>query len=201
MAGSDAFAERLLAVLNDGALALMTAIGHRTGLFDTMATLPPSTSAEVADACGLNERYVREWLAAMTTGGFVEHDPGTMTFELPADHAGWLTRAVGPDNLALQAQYIGLLAQVEDRIVDSFRHGGGVSYSEFRTFTKLMAEDSSTVLDASLIDGILPLVPGIVERLQRGIAVADVGCGSGHAINLMAQAFSNSRFVDVDISD
>jgi ubiquinone/menaquinone biosynthesis C-methylase UbiE len=201
VAGSDAFAERLLAVLNDGALALMTAIGHRTGLFDTMATLPPSTSTEVADACGLNERYVREWLAAMTTGGFVEHDPGTMTFELPADHAGWLTRAAGPDNLALQAQYIGLLAQVEDRIVDCFRHGGGVPYSEFRTFTKLMAEDSGTVQDAALIDAILPLVPGLVERLQRGITVADVGCGSGHAVNLMAQAFPNSRFVGVDISD
>jgi ubiquinone/menaquinone biosynthesis C-methylase UbiE len=201
LAGSEEFAERLMAVLNGGALALMTAIGHRTGLFDTMATLPPSTSAELAEAAGLNERYVREWLAAMTTGGIVEHDPNALTFYLPPDHAGWLTRAVGPDNLALQAQYIGLLAQVEDGVAHSFRHGGGVPYSEFRTFTKLMAEDSGTVQDAALIAAILPLVPGLVERLQRGIMVADVGCGSGHAINLMAQEFPASRFTGLDISD
>jgi len=201
MAGSEEFADRALEVLNAGALALMMAVGHRTGLFDTMASLPPSTSAEVADASGLNERYVREWLAAMTTGGFVEHDPSTMTFVLPPEHAGWLTRAAGPDNLAVQAQYIGLLAGVENQIVDCFRHGGGVPYSEFPAFTQLMAEDSAAVQDVALIDSILPLAPGLVERLLRGITVADVGCGSGHAINLMAAAFPNSRFLGLDISD
>jgi len=199
--GSEEFAERLIGVLNAGALALMTSVGHRTGLFDTMAALSPATSPQIAAAAGLDERYVREWLAAMTTGGFVEHDPAAMTFVLPPEHAGWLTRAAGPDNLALQAQYIGLLAPVEDHIVDCFRHGGGVPYSEFRKFTELMAEDSGAVHDATLIDVILPLVPGLVERLQRGLAVADVGCGSGHAINLMAQAFPASRFLGLDISD
>ena len=97
--GSDAFAERFVGVLNAGALALMASVGHRVGLFDTMASAPPSTSDQIAAAARLNERYVREWLAAMTTGGFVDHDPAAMTFVLPPEHAAWLTRA-GENNLA-----------------------------------------------------------------------------------------------------
>lgn len=197
---SEEFAQRVIDVLNGGMLAMMTSVGHRTGLFDTLASMPPATSSQIARAAGLNERYVREWLAAMTTGGFLEHDPVRMTFLLPPEHAAWLTRAAGPDNLAVQAQYVGLLAQVEDQVVGCFRHGGGVPYAEFPKFTTLMAEDSAAVLDASLIEVVLPLVPGLPERLRAGIDVADVGCGSGHAINLMAEAFPASRFVGLDSS-
>jgi len=195
------FAEHLMGVLNGGALALMLSVGHRTGLFDTMASLPPSTSEEIAEAAGLSERYVREWLGAMTTGGIVDHDSDHLTFFLPPDRAGWLTRAAGPANLALQAQYVGLLALVEDQIVDCFRHGGGVPYSAYPKFHALMAEDSGAVHDAALIDTILPVVPGIVDRLQQGIDVADIGCGSGHAVNLMAETYPASRFVGLDIAD
>jgi SAM-dependent methyltransferase len=199
--GSEEFAERLLGLLNEGALALMTSIGHRAGLFDTMASLPAATSSEIAAAAGLDERYVREWLAAMTTGGFVDHDPQTLTFVLPPERAAWLTRAAGPGNLAIQAQYLGLLAKVEDQIVDCFSHGGGVPYSAFPQFQSLMAEDSGALHDATLIDVTLPLVPGIVDRLRQGVDVADIGCGSGHALNLMAAAFPASRFVGFDISE
>ena len=69
---AEAFAERMLDILNSGALAVMISIGHRTELFDTMAELPPSTSQQIADAAGLNERYVREWLGAMVTGRLVD---------------------------------------------------------------------------------------------------------------------------------
>ena len=93
---SEEFAEHLMGVLNGGALSLMLSVGHRTGLFDAMASLPPSTSTQIAEAAGLNERYVREWLGAMTTGGIVDHDPDQLTFLLPPDRAGWLTRAAGP---------------------------------------------------------------------------------------------------------
>ncbi len=195
------FGERMVGVLNAAMLALMTSIGHRTRLFDTMASLPPATSAQIAEAAGLDERYVREWLAAMTTGGIVEHDPAGVTFVLPPMHAKWLTRASGPENLALTTQYVGLMAQVEDQIVDCFHHGGGVPYAEFPRFQSIMAEDSGAVHDATLVDITLPLVPGLVERLQRGIDAADVGCGSGHAVNLMAEAFPASRFVGFDLSD
>src|SRR5262249_19449310 len=133
-AGSEGFAERMLHMMNEGALALMVSVGHRTGLFGVMAAMPAATSPQIASGAGLDERYVREWLAAMTTGRIVDHDSVTGTFSLPADHAAWLTRAAGIDNLAIQAQYLGLLALVEDQIVDCFRHGGGVPYSAFPKF-------------------------------------------------------------------
>jgi ubiquinone/menaquinone biosynthesis C-methylase UbiE len=166
-----------------------------------MAEMPAATSAEIASTAGLDERYVREWLAVMTTGRIVEHDGSAGTYSLPAAHAAWLTRAAGMQNLATGMQYIGLMATVEDQIVECFRHGGGVPYSAFPRFQAVMAEDSGAVHDATLIDGTLPLVPGLVARLSDGIDVADVGCGSGHAINLMARAFPRSRFTGFDFSE
>jgi ubiquinone/menaquinone biosynthesis C-methylase UbiE len=199
-AQAEAFAERMIDVLNSGALSLMLSIGHKTRLFDTMADLPPSTSEQIAQAAGLNERYVREWLGAMVTGRIIEYDGARGVYHLPAEHTAYLTRAVGPNNLALIQQYIVLLADVQEEIVECFFKGGGVPYSSFRQFQRLMAEESAQVVDASLLQTTLPLVPGLVEQLQAGIDVADIGCGSGHAINVMAQAFPNSRFVGYDIS-
>jgi 2-polyprenyl-3-methyl-5-hydroxy-6-metoxy-1,4-benzoquinol methylase len=195
------FAGRLVGIMNDGALALMLSVGHKTGLWDAMSQLPPSTSEEIAKAAGLQERYVREWLGSVTTGGIVEHEPHAMTFSLPAEHAACLTRAAGPANLAAQMQYIGMLAGVEDEVVERFRIGGGVPYSAYPKFHALMAEDSASVHDATLIDGILSLVPGLPDRLRAGIDVADIGCGSGHAVNLMAEAFPASRFTGYDVSE
>ena len=186
---AEEFAERMLRTMNEAALALMVSVGHRTGLFDAMAEMPAATSAEIASAAGLDERYVREWLAVMTTGRIVDHDGEAGTYSLPAGHAAWLTRAAGMQNLATGMQYIGLMAMVEDQIVECFRHGGGVPYSAFPRFQAVMAEDSGAVHNATLIDGTLPLVPGLTGRLGDGIDVADVGCGSGHAVNLMAAAF------------
>jgi 2-polyprenyl-3-methyl-5-hydroxy-6-metoxy-1,4-benzoquinol methylase len=199
--GQSAFAERMLRTMNEASLALMISVGHRTGLFDVMAVLPAATSVDIASRAGLDERYVREWLAVMTTGRIVEHDGEAATYTLPAGHAAWLTRAAGIDNLATGMQYIGLLALVEDQIVECFRHGGGIPYSAFPRFQAIMAEDSGAVHDATLVDVVLPLVPGLVDRLRQGIDVADIGCGSGHAINLMARAFPRSRFTGFDFSD
>ncbi len=198
---AEAFAERMIGVLNDGALGLTTSIGHRTGLFDVMAGLPPSTSEQIASASGLNERYVREWLAAMVVGRIVEHDPHDETYRLPPEHAAWLTRSATPDNIAVAAQFIPVLASVEDRIVESFRHGGGVPYSAFERFHEVMAEDSGQTVVAALTDSILPLVPGLTERLEEGIDVLDVGCGSGRALNLLARKFPRSRLAGYDFSE
>lgn len=197
---SEQFADHMRTVLNQAAVALMASVGHEVGLFDTLAGLRPATSEEIATAAKLNERYVREWLAAMVTGRIVTYDAADETYTLPAEHAAWLTRAAGANNLAFQARYIPLLAQVEDQIIECFRKGGGVPYSAYPRFQSLMAEDSGAVQDAWLVDTILPIVPGIVRRLRTGIDVADIGCGGGHAVNLMAGAFPASRFVGYDLS-
>jgi hypothetical protein len=170
VARSDAFAGRMMDILNGAALALMTSIGHQVGLFDAMASLPPSTSHQIAQTAGLDERYVREWLGAMVTGGVVEYDPAAQSYALPPEHAAWLTRAAGTNNLALQAQMIPLLAEVEQPLLDCFRNGGGVPYSAFPRFQRLMAEDSAAVHDAALVETILPLAPGLPARLANGYA-------------------------------
>lgn len=199
-ARSEAFAQHMLGVLNSAGLSLMISIGQKTHLFDLLAGLPPATSERIAQAAGLQERYVREWLAAMVTGRIMEYDAASWTYRLPAEHAAWLTRAAGPNNLAFQTQYIVLLASVQDEVVNCFIRGGGVPYSSFPQFQGLMAEDSAQVVDASLLQVTLPSIPGLVKRLQTGMDVADIGCGSGHAINVMAQAFPKSRFVGYDLS-
>lgn len=120
---ADAFVEKLVGILNSGSLALMVSIGHRTGLFDTLAELEPSTSEEIAAEAGLNERYVREWLGAMVVGRIVEYDPGRKQYRLPPEHAAALTRSSGADNLAPFGQYMAVLGNVEDKIVECFRNG------------------------------------------------------------------------------
>jgi len=200
MAKAGAFAGQVIGHLNGAMLSLMMSIGHKTGLYDKMAELPPSTSEQIAKAAGLNERYVREWLGAMVTGRIVEYDPSDGTYYLPPEHAGALTRAAGPNNMCALAEFVPEFAAVQDGIVSSFQKGGGVPYSEFDNFQRLMAQLSAQTFDATLLDVTLPLAPGLVDRLTAGIDVADLACGSGHAINLMAQAFPSSRFTGYDFS-
>ena len=198
---AEAFGERALGIVNDGFLTLALSIGHRTGLFDTMAELPPSTSAKIAEAAGLQPRYVREWLGAVVTGRIVDYDPGSGTYTLPAEHAACLTRAAGADNLASFGTILPLMSKVEDLLIEAFRHGGGVPYAAFDRFQELQAEESAHIFDAAMVDGIVPLVPGLRERLEAGIDVLDVGCGQGHGMNVLARAFPASRFAGYDFSE
>jgi 2-polyprenyl-3-methyl-5-hydroxy-6-metoxy-1,4-benzoquinol methylase len=179
----------------------MASIGHRTGLFDAMRGQPPLTSTEIASRAGLNERYVREWLGAMVTSGVIGVDLESARYQLPPEHAAYLTRAAGADNLAVFAQYVSLLGNVEEDIVECFRNGGGVPYERFPRFHKLMAEDSGLSVLSSLESHILPLIPGLVERLERGVRALDAGCGSGRTLNRMAELFPRSRFVGMDLSE
>jgi len=199
-AKAEAFAGRFLTALNNGALCLMVSVGHRTGLFDLMSKSPPATSEEIAARAGLNERYVREWLGAMATAGVVEFDPTTTRFSLPAEHAASLTRAAHADNMAVFAQYIAILGCVEDDIVECFRKGGGVPYEKFLRFHEVMAEDSGQSVLSSLESHILPLVPGLIDRLAKGIRVLDVGCGRGRIMNRLAELYSQSGFAGMDLS-
>ncbi|UTV30481.1 class I SAM-dependent methyltransferase [Photobacterium atrarenae] len=198
---AEVFGDDFVRALNNGALCLMVSIGHRTGLFDVMSELSqPATSLEIATRAGLNERYVREWLGAMTTAGVVEVDPATTRFTLPPEHAAMVTRAAGADNLAVFAQYIGLLGGVEDHIVECFRQGGGVPYAQYPRFHEVMAEDSNQSVLSNLETHIVPLVPGLADRLTEGIQVLDVGCGRGRIMNRLAELYPASQFLGIDLS-
>lgn len=198
---TDEFGQKLLQIVNHSALSFMLSIGHRARLFDIMSEMEHATSEAIAEQSGLNERYVREWLGAMVTGGIVEYDPVLKTCFLPAEHAALLTRAAGSNNFATTMQWFSVLGSVEDRIVDCFSEGGGVPYSEFARFHEVMAEESYNSVVCGLFEHILPLVPGLEDKLKTGIEVLDIGCGSGLALIEMAAAFPQSRFTGFDISE
>lgn len=206
----EAFGTRMLTLLNNGATTLMISVGHKTGLFESMAALPPSTSAELASASGLHERYVREWLAAMYVSGIVEivkgeedvkgpFDPSMNRFKLPAENAAFLTWGRGPENVAVLSQYISLLSAFEGKTVDCFRNGGGISSSEFGDLKGVMAADAAQTIAASLTDWIIPMGgDNLTQDLQAGIDVLDIQCGTGVNLLTLAAKFPMSWFTGYD---
>ena len=197
---TDQFADQLLNMLNQGALSLMVSIGHRTGLFDCMAELPATGYQQIAIHAGLEARYVKEWLGAMVTGGIVRYYPETQSYQLPTSHSALLTRSATPDNIAVFAQYISILGQVEDKIIDCFRNGGGVAYEHYPRFHEVMAEDSGQTVLAGLNEHILPLVSHVIPQLEDGISVLDIGCGKGKVLLYLASCYPNSQFTGYELS-
>ncbi|MGD8710043.1 MAG: class I SAM-dependent methyltransferase [Ectothiorhodospiraceae bacterium] len=196
-----AFAEKAADIINTGAVAVMMSIGHRTGLFDTLAALPPSTSEGIARAAGLDERYVREWLAVMVMGGIVNYDPVGSLYELPSEHGASLTRDAQLGNIAVYAQTVALMGAVQEPILERFATGAGMSYGDYPCFHEFMAEDSGQTVVPQLVDTILPLAEGLVDRLRAGIDALDAGCGRGQALIAMAEHFPASRFVGYDLCE
>jgi 2-polyprenyl-3-methyl-5-hydroxy-6-metoxy-1,4-benzoquinol methylase len=199
-ARAEAFSGRLAGMLDDGAVIAMISIGHRTGLFDTMAALPPATSKVIAEHAALAERYVREWLAVMVTGRIVAFDPARRTYHLPPEHAASLTRGASLGNLAVYAQHVALLGAVQDRTLACFETGSGTTYDDYPCFHHIMAEDSGMTVTDGLFQHILPLVGGIEARLEAGIEVMDAGCGHGSALIAMARRYPRSRFTGYDFA-
>ena len=189
----------LMGIFRGSLLSYMIDLGDRTALFATLAT-GPATSDELAARAGLHERYVREWLGAMVTGGIVDYDAHTSVFSLPPARAAVLTD--GPMNLAPYAAMNTHLGKHVHQVARAFREGGGVPYSEYRPeFTDMMDGISRGLFDGLLLEAYLPMIPELVDRLDAGIRVADVACGTGHALVLLGQRFPRSSFVGYDLDE
>jgi ubiquinone/menaquinone biosynthesis C-methylase UbiE len=199
-AAEAAFAETLLGAFRDAATAIMISVGHRTHLFEAMKE-GPATSFELAERAGLDERYVREWLGAVTAAGIATIDRASRRYSLPAAHAAFLGRDASRGNMAAMFQFISVMGAVESRIVDCFHGGGGIPYEAYERFHDVMAEESAQTTVAAIEDMIVPLVPGLARRLERGIAVADIGCGQGKALNRLAALYPASRFTGYDLCE
>ena len=193
------FLGQLTSIYAGSMLTYMIDIGDRTGLL-TAAAGEPATSEVIAGRAGLTERYVREWLGAMVTGGIVDYDPAAKTYSLPPERAACLTD--GPMNLAPMARIGTHLGKHVHQVARAFREGGGVPYAEYRPeFTDVMDGMSRVAFDSWLVDAYLPFAPGLAERLAAGARVADVACGTGHALVVLARAFPASTFVGYDLDE
>jgi SAM-dependent methyltransferase len=192
------FAGRLVEVCTGATLACLIEIGRRTGLFDAAAA-GPATSVDLAARAGLTERYVREWLAAMVTGGIVEYEATTGHYWLPREHAVSLT-GDGVDNLAPLASLSVVLARHVPAVADAFRTGGGVPYTAYLPeLHDVMEALWGPVYDTLLVEQTVPLAPGLASRLAAGARVADVACGTGRALLRLARAYPASTFVGFDL--
>jgi SAM-dependent methyltransferase len=196
-----AFTQLMVRHLEGSAITVMMEIGGRVGLFETMARMGSGTSGEIATRAGLSERYVREWLAAMVCGGIVEHDAAASTYRLPPEHAAVLT-GTSTKNLVPVTEMISLMTRVIPEVTDAFRTGAGVPYSAYQPhFTGVMDRRSRPRYEELLLGKYLALPEGLLPRLEAGIRVADIGCGTGFCIGLMAARFPKSTFVGYDLSE
>ncbi|WP_198653565.1 class I SAM-dependent methyltransferase [Actinocorallia populi] len=194
------FGSYLASAYTGAALTMLTSVGHNLGLFEAAAE-GPATGAELAERTGLHERYVREWLGAMTTGRIFTYDPETRAYTLPAEHVRFLTgesAANAAPSAAMLRAFFGPLADLED----CFRNGGGIPHASFAPHFEaagaVPGETWRRVYQDHLVDGFFAAVPGLNDRLKAGAALLDVGCGTGHAVNTAARAFPASTFHGLD---
>lgn len=181
-----------------GAMSLLMAyMGDRLGLYTALARTSPATSAEVAAAAGIEERYVREWLSANAAAGYVGYDGERFTLSPEAE----LIFASDGDPRCLQGFIEAVKSTYDDeaKSTEAIRAGRGFSWGErspccFRGTDRFFRPGYAV----NLVEGWLPALDGVVDKLQAGATVADIGCGHGSSTVLMAQAFPQSTFVGYD---
>jgi SAM-dependent methyltransferase len=195
----EAFAGKIVHDLGIGHNTLLAYLGDRLGLWRTLASHPGSTSVELARRCGYSERYVREWLAAQAAAGYVSYEPVARSFTLPIEHALVLADEDSPAFMASGFEVLASVWETVDELANGYASGDGLGWHEhdsrlFVGFERFFRPAFRNLLTPAW----LPSVPGLVERLQSGIRVLDVGCGLGTATIAMAEAFPASTFVGVD---
>ncbi len=195
----EAFVGQVITDLSAAFSGVLVNVGRKLGLYQAMAELGACTSAALAEATGVRERYVREWLANQAAGGYVTYHPGTEMYALRPAQAMVLALEQSPVFMAAAFEVAASFWLDEDQIVENFRSGEGMGWHEHNH--RLFCGTESffrTGYQAHLVSEWLPALDGVVERLKRGGRVADIGCGHGASTIAMAQAFPKSRFIGFD---
>ena len=193
------FAGKVLGDLAGTMATVLAILGDRLGLFAALADGGPATSAELAERAGVSERYAREWLHGLHASGYLEHDRHYGSFALPAEHAEVIATEGGPFFVAGGYQALSGELRVLDRLTEAFRSGGGVPQAAYPDETfEGMRRFSRPWYEHQLIQQWIPAVDGAHQKLQVGARYADVGCGAGHALIKLAQAYPRSSFVGYD---
>jgi 2-polyprenyl-3-methyl-5-hydroxy-6-metoxy-1,4-benzoquinol methylase len=195
----EAFVGRIVGEIGAALNVPLTVIGDKLGLYRAMADSQPVTSAQLAGRTGTHERYVREWLAAQAAGGYVEHDPESGTYVLPAEHAAVLADETSPVYQGGFFESASAAIQAQDPVADRFRTGDGLGWHEHHHgLFHGTANVFALAYKASLVQEWIPALDGVEAKLRRGAQVADVGAGHGIATILLAQAYPESTFVGYD---
>jgi SAM-dependent methyltransferase len=196
----DAFVQKAFGDTSATMTTLLASIGDRLGLFKDLAANGPGTSAELARRTGTDERYVREWLGGMTAAGYLEYDAPTRLFSLPAENTAALADEGGPFFFGGVYEMIPALVAVVDQVTDAFRKGGGVRQANYPSaMWDGLERFSAGWFNNLLLQQWIPAMPAVQCKLQRGVRVADVGCGRGRALVKLAQAFPACRYFGYDI--
>ncbi len=198
----DQVMEFLLQVAGDAGAAMSgvsVALGDRLGLYAAMADGVAVTSVELATRTGLNERYIREWLAVQAALRYVDYDPATRAFTLPPAHAAVLSDPTAPTYLAGVFLMLDGVYATEDALEQGFRDGSGVGWDEHPdTLFKGTAKFFRPGYEANLVAEWLPAMDGVVAKLESGARVADIGCGYGFSTMIMARNYPASTVVGYD---
>jgi len=189
-------------VLSDFGAAIgstLTLIGDKLGFFKAMAFAGPMDSEQLAKKTGANERYIREWLINQAAGGYLEYDPLTKKYILPDEYAIAMTDESSPFYVVGGFQVIGGMVQAQDRVINNFKSGKGMLWGEhhhdlFQGTERFFKPG----YHANLVSSWLPSLGGVVDKLNKGALVADVGCGHGISTIIMAKAFPKSKFFGFD---
>jgi SAM-dependent methyltransferase len=180
----------------------LVVMGDKLGFYTALSQSGPLTPSELAAKTGTSERYVREWLNAQAAGGYVEYQPEDGRYTLPPEQAVALTDPSSPAYLPGFFQIA--LGSVLDspRISEAVRSGAGIGWHDHVHDVHEGCERFFRPgYNAHLVAEWLPALDGVVEKLERGAKVADVGCGHGASTILMAAAFPESTFVGSDYHD
>ena len=196
----ESFVARAMSDLSAGYAGVMVSLGGKLGLYKAMSGAGPISSKELAARAGCDERYVREWLNSQAAGGYVDYHAVSDTYELSPEQALVLADEDSPVFLPSAWNTPASMWLDEEKAISAFRTGQGVAWGEHdgRLFCGVAAFYRNGYRK-SLVSEWLPALDGVVEQLDRGITVADVGCGHGHSSVLMAQAFPRSRFHGFDV--
>ena len=195
----ESFLTRAVADLSAGYGGVMVSLGSKLGLYKAMAGAGPISSKELAARASCAERYVSEWLNAQVAGGYVGYHAVSDTYELSPEQAMVLADEDSPVYIPNAWNVPASMWFDEDKAIEAFRTGKGVAWGEHHDRLYCgVAAFYRNAYRASLLSEWLPALDGVVERLEAGIAVADVGCGHGHSTLLMAEAFPRSRFNGFD---
>jgi len=194
------FMGKVVGDLGGATATIMGMIGDRLGLFKDLAANGPATSAELASRAGVNERYAREWLGGMANAGYLEYEPTSSRFTLPAEHVPALAQEDGPMFVGgVYQTLLGMLGPF-DQLLHAFQQGGGVPQSAYDdNMWDGLERFTNGWFENLLLQQWIPGMPDVQSKLEKGVSVADVGCGRGRALIKLAQAFPNSNYVGFDV--